>query len=230
LATPAKPAWWPADLEMPNGAVLTTRGQAPVVWSARNMNADSVKDALLGQATRAGYKVHLVTQSQGTIYDLLFTKGGVTYTLNITQGTDATILTGDRTGVMHLQVSGAVSQTLDLPLRERLNLAPGSEVAIGTAVPNDRCTECQFYINLHIAPFNGPGNYTSQSAGIYIIDVELVPGGTEDHDDYRWAKQCIVQVQDPLSGDFACTGLENVNDNTKVIDIAGNWQQPPAPS
>jgi hypothetical protein len=215
---------------MPNGAVLTSGGRAPTVWSAQNLNADSVKDTLLGQATRAGYQVYLVTHSQGTIYDLLFVKGSVTYTLNITQGRDATILRGDRTGVMHLKVSGAVNQTLDLPLRERLNLTPGSEVAIGTAVPNDKCRECQYYINIHIAPFNGPGNYASKPAGTYIVDVELVPGGTDDRDDYRWANQCTVRVQDPLGGSFACTGLENVNDNTKVIDIAGNWQQPPAPS
>ncbi len=229
LVTPAKPTWWPADLQIPNGAVLTSGGHAPSVWSARNLNVDGFKDTLLAQATSAEYQVYLVTQSQGTIYDLLFTKGGVTFTLNITQGRDATILTGDRTGVMRLQLSGAVSETLDLPLRERLNLTRGSEVAIGTAVPNDKCRECQYYINIHIAPFNGPGNYASKPAGIYIIDVELVPGGTEDHDDYRWAKQCTVRVQDSLGGSFDCKGLENVNDNTKLIDIAGNWQQPPAP-
>ncbi len=215
---------------MPNGAVMTSGARAPVVWSAPNLNADSVKDTLVGQATRAGYQVYLVTASQGTIYDLLFTKGGVTYTLNITRGTDATILTGDRTGVMHLQASGAVTLTLDLPLRERLNLAPGSEVAIGTGVPNTQCNECEYYINIHIAPFNGPGTYSSKSAGTYIIDAELVPGGTVDRDDYRWAKECTVRVQDPLGGSFACTGLENVNDNTKVIDLTGNWQQPPAPA
>ncbi len=215
---------------MPDGAVLTSGGQAPATWRTNNQNADSLKDELLGQATSAGYQIHMITQSQGTIYDLLFTKGNLTYTLNITQGSDATILTGDRTGVIHLQMSGAANQALDLPLRERLNLAPGSEISIGTAVPVDTCNECQYYINIHIAPFNGPGNYTSKPAGVYIIDVELVPGGTEDHDDYRWAKQCSVQVKDLLSGSFTCNGLENVNDNTKVIDITGNWQQPPAPS
>ncbi len=229
LVTPDKPAWWPADLPLPDGAVLTTNIGAPAIWRTNDQNADSIKERMQKQAAGAGYHVNVITASQGSIYELIFTKGGTTYTLNITQGSDATILAGDRTGVIYLQMNGAVSETLELPLRERLDLTPGSEVSIGTAVPNDQCSDCQYYLNIHIAPFNGPGVYTSKPEGIYLIDVELIPGGTEDRNDYRWAKQCTVRVQDPLRGDYTCDGLENVNDSTKVIDIRGSWRQSAAP-
>ncbi len=229
VVTPDKPVWWPADVHLPDGAVLTSGVGAPAIWKANDQNADGIKERMQRQATAAGYHVYAITQSPGSIYELLFTKSGTTYTLTITQGSDATILAGDRTGVIHLQMSGTVDESLDLPLRERLNLSAGSEISIGTAVPNDRCSDCQYYLNIHIAPFNGPGSYASKPKGIYLIDVELIPGGTEDRDDYRWAKQCTVQVEDPLSGNYACGGLENVNDSTKVIDITGNWRQPAAP-
>ncbi len=181
------------------------------------------------EAGAAGYARYTITQSQGAIYDLLFVKNGVTYLVNLTRGGDATIITGDRTGILHLQTTGAVNLNLDLPLRERLNLAPGSEVSIGTSIPNDQCGDCEYFINVHIAPFSGHGTYSSQQTAVYLIDVELVPGGNYERDNYRWAKQCSVTVKDTFSGSFACTGLENINDNTKRIDLTGNWQQPPAP-
>ncbi len=208
---------------------MTTGARAPASWRTPDVNVDGIKDFMLRQANAAGYTGYTITESQGAIYDLLFVKNGMTYLVNLTRGGDTTIITGDRTGIFHLQTTGAANLNLDLPLRERLNLAPGSEVSIGTSVPNDQCAECEYFVNVHIAPFNGPGTYTSQQSAVYIIDIELVPGGNYDRDNYRWAKQCSVVVKDAFSGTFSCNGLENMNDNTKRIDIAGNWQQPLPP-
>ncbi len=223
------PAWWARDLPPPKGALLTSGMRAPASWRTSDLNADGMKDWMLREANTAGYQSFVITESPGAIYDLLFVKSGITYLMNLTRGGDATIITGDRTGTLHLQTSGAANLNLDLPLRDRLNLAPGSEVSIGTSIPNDQCSDCQYFVNVHIAPFSGPGTYSSQQSGVYLIDVELVPGGNYDQDNYRWAKQCSVVVKDVSSGSFACSGLENINDNSKRIDMTGNWQQPPPP-
>ena len=110
-------------------------------------------------------------------------------------------------------------------MRARLDTAPGSEVSIGTAIPNSQCAQCEYFINVHIAPFKGIGAYDSKP-GIYIIDVELIPGGQTDQQDYRWAQNCTVLVQDASSGSYDCRGLQNVNDQSKKVDVSGVWQQP----
>ena len=224
---PGAPSWWPADLPLPASALLTTGTGTPAVWTCPDLNVAKMKDSLTLEATHAGYTIYTITQSQGSIYDLLFVKGAAAYALNLTEGTDTTILTGNQVGTLHLRVSGYVNLDLNLPLRDRLDTSPGSEVSLGTSVPNTACDGCQYYINVHIAPFNGIGTYASQPPGTYIIDVELIPGGTDVKDDYRWAKSCTVRVQDAQTGSFDCRGLENINDNTKVLDASGEWKQPP---
>ncbi len=224
-ARPSAPSWWPPDLTLPNGAVMLT-DQGAAVWKTTDLNASGLRDHFTRQGRENGYMVYEIVESEGSIYDLLFVRDSTTTTLNITQGSDSTILTGDRTGTMQIKVTGSTNLNLTLPLRTRLDLSPGSEVSIGTSVPNQGCGECQYFINVHIAPFRGTGNYASQPAGPYIIDVELIPGGTPENDDFRWAKSCTVQVRNQERGEFECKGLENITDNTKVVDVSGSWQQP----
>ncbi len=223
-----RPAWWPSDLELPGSAVLAN-SRSGAVWITRDPDAAGLAEFLVRQARQSNYAVHLITLSEGSIYDLLLVRNGTTYFINITHGTDVTILTGSRLGTIHLTVAGSAQLDLTLPLREYINTTPGSELAIGSSIPNPACQGCDYYINVHIAPFNGVGTYASQPVGTYIIDAELVPGGVAEQDDYRWAKSCAVHVRDASAGDFICRGLENVNDSTKRVDVTGEWQQPPAP-
>jgi hypothetical protein len=218
------PAWYPADLPMPTGAQFVGEANR-AVWSSRDVNVNGIRDYFLKQATTAGYKPYVITQSAGSIYDLFFTKGTNAYGINLTQGSDATFLTVTRTGIFHLKVSGVMNVELDLPMRSRLDVTPGSEISIGTSIPNAACNPCEYYINVHIAPFKGVGNYDSKP-GTYIIDVQVIPGGHPDQDDFRWAiGGCTVTVN-PADGVFACGQLQNVNDQTKRIDVSGSWQQP----
>ncbi|MBI4786874.1 MAG: hypothetical protein HY782_07510 [Chloroflexi bacterium] len=223
----AVPAWWPADLAMPPGAEMTSSTKNQAIWTTRDVNVDSLKDLFVRQAQAAGYRVYDIAVSKGSIYDLLFVKGSTAFFLNITHGTDSTVMTGQPVGTMHIEITGAVNLTLDLPLRERLNLSPGSEVVIGTSIPNAQCANCEYLVYVRVAPFNGPGIYQSKPAGIAIIDAQVVPGGNSEKEDYRWAQQCTVIVQDAQRGNLACAGLENVNDNTRRINVIGSWQQPP---
>jgi hypothetical protein len=218
------PAWWPADLAMPKGAEFVG-DTARSVWSTRDLNGQGLRDFFLREATAAGYKPYSVALSEGSIYDLFFLKGAGAYGLNLTQGSDATFLTGSRVGVFHVKAAGIVNLEIDLPMRSRLDVTPGSEISIGTSVPKPECLDCQYYINVHIAPFTGIGVYDSKP-GTYIIDVEVIPGGTPDQDDYRWAQSCAVTVKDASSGNFECRGLQNVNDQSKKIDVSGSWVQP----
>ncbi len=218
------PAWWPADLAMPTGAGFT--GDATrTVWSTRDLNVSGIKNFFLREATNAGYKPYGVTLSEGSIYDLYFVKGDRAYTINLTQGSDSTFLTGNRVGIFQIKVIGVANLAIDLPMRSHLDTSPGSEISIGTSVPNPECTDCQYYINVHIAPFDGIGAYDSKP-GTYIIDVEVIPGGTSEQDDFRWAQSCFVNVKDASNGDFDCRGLQNVNDQSKKIDVSGSWVQP----
>ena len=220
----AAPAWWPADLAMPQGAEFTG-DTTRTVWSTRDLNVTALKDLFLREATRAGYKPYSVTLSEGSIYDLYFVKGDSAYTINVTQGSDSTFLTGNRVGIFQMKVTGVANLAIDLPMRSHLDTSPGSEISIGTSVPNPACADCQYYINVHIAPFDGIGTYDSKP-GTYIIDVEVIPGGTPAQDDFRWAQSCVVNVKDTSSGDFDCRGLQNVNDQSKKIDVSGSWVQP----
>jgi hypothetical protein len=220
----AAPVWWPADLAMPKGAEFV--GDATrTVWSTRDLNVVGLKDYFTRAATSAGYKPYGVTLSEGSIYDLFFTKGASAFALNLTQGSDSTFLTGSRVGIFRVKVSGVASLEIDLPMRSRLDTSPGSEISIGTSLPNSDCSGCEYYVNVHIAPFTGIGAYDSKP-GIYIIDVEVVPGGTPEQDDYRWAQSCVVTVKDASSGSYDCRGLQNVNDQSKKIEVSGSWQQP----
>jgi len=208
---------------MPQGAEFDGDAQR-AVWRARDPNAEGIKDFLVRQAAAAGYRSFVITQSPGAIYAVLLVKGQGAYALNITLGSDTTIITASRVGVMHLKVSGVANIELDLPMRTRLDTTPGSEVSIGTSIPNPQCAQCEYLINVHIAPFKGPGIYDSKP-GISIIDVELVPGGDHDRDNYRWAQSCTVSVKE-TSGSFDCRGLQNVNDPSKKVDASGSWMQP----
>ncbi len=213
---------------MPKTAGLTRSTERQADWASSDLNVDGIKNFFLQEAGAAGYKTYVITLSKGSIYDLLLTKSGTTYVFNITQGTEATVITGQQVGTMRLQISGAVNLDLDLPLRERFNLAAGSEIAFGTSVPNtDQCSDCEYLVYVPIAPFNGPGIYRSKPAGTYIIDIQLVPGGVEGQEDYRWAQECTVIVKDALGGNFACAGLQDINDNTRRLNVIGSWQQPP---
>lgn len=189
------------------------------------MNVQGLRDFFLGEAAAAGFKTYSVTLSEGSIYDLFFVKGTGAYGLNLTQGSSATFLTGSRVGIFHVKTTGTANIDIDLPMRAHLDTTPGSEVSIGTSVPNPECADCQYYINVHIAPFNGVGVYDGKR-GIYIIDVELIPGGPADQDDYRWAQSCTVTVANASSGSYDCRGLQNVNDQSKKLDVNGEWQQP----
>jgi hypothetical protein len=218
------PTWYPADLPMPSGAQFS--GDASrAVWKTSDVNVNGIRDYFLKQAANAGYKSYVITQSAGSIYDLFFTKGTNAYGINLTQGSDATFLTATRTGIFHLKVSGVTNVELDLPMRSRLDVTPGSEISIGTSIPNLACDQCEYYINVHIAPFKGVWNYDSKP-GTYIVDVEAIPGGNTDKDDFRWAiGGCAVTVN-PTDGVFSCVQLQNVNDQSKRIDVSGSWQQP----
>lgn len=228
VGKPGAPLWWPPELALPKGTGLTRSTERQAIWATRDLNVDGIKDFFLLEAGTAGYKTYVITLSKGSIYDLLFVKGDTTFALNLTQGTDSTVLTGQHVGTMHLQVSGAVNLNLDLPLRERFNLAAGSEIAFGTSVPNtDRCGDCEYLVYVHVAPFNGPGVYRSKPAGTFIIDIQVIPGGAEGQEDYRWAQECTLIVKDASSGNFACAGLQDINDSTRRINVIGNWQQPP---
>ena len=218
------PAWWDARINLP--ASFDYEGDTKrAMWSTRDPNAEGIKEVLLQRARAAGYEVYIITQSQAAIYDLLCVKGQSALALNVTLGSDTTIITGTRVGVMHLRVSGVANVELDLPMRARLDPAPGSEISIGTAVPSARCARCEYYINLHIAPFKGVGNYDSKP-GTYLIDVQVIPGGDPDQDDFRWPiGGCTITVQ-AANGVFDCKQLQNINDQTKRIDISGSWIQP----
>ena len=218
------PTWYPADLPMPAGAQFS--GDASrAVWKTSDVNVNGIRDYFLKQAVSAGYKAYIITQSANSIYDLFFTKGTNAYGINLTQGSDATFLTATRTGIFHLKVSGVTNVELDLPMRSRLDVTPGSEISIGTSIPNLACDQCEYYINVHIAPFKGVGSYDSKP-GTYIVDVEAIPGGSSDKDDFRWAiGGCTVTVN-PTDGGFSCGQLQNVNDQSQRIDVSGSWQQP----
>jgi hypothetical protein len=218
------PAWWPPALALPKGAQFVGDSTRPV-WSTPDLNVQGLRNFFLGEAAAAGFRTYNVTLSEGSIYDLFFLKDAGAYGLNLTQGSTATFLTGSRVGVFHVKATGAANIELDLPMRSHLDTTPGSEVSIGTSVPNPECRDCQYYVNVHIAPFKGIGAYDSKP-GIYIIDVELIPGGQTDQEDYRWAQNCTVLVQDASSGSYDCRGLQNVNDQSKKLDLSGNWQQP----
>ena len=194
-------------------------------WSSSDTNVDGIKDFMLRQAASSGYQTFLITQSKGAIYDLLLVKGTNAFALNLTLGSNATILTASRVGVMHLKVAGAVNLELDLPLRGRLDVTPGSEVSLGTSIPNPQCERCEYFVNVHVAPFKGPGSYDSKP-GVYLIDVQVIPGGDPDQDDYRWPiGGCTVTVKE-TSGSFDCKQLQNINAQTKRIDVSGSWVQP----
>jgi hypothetical protein len=218
------PTWWDAQIALP--AMFNFEGDANrAVWSTRDTNADGIRDLVARQAQAAGYQVFVITQSKSAIYDLLCVKGQGALVLNITLGSDTTIITGKRVGVMHLKVSGVANVELDLPMRARLDATPGSEVSIGTAIPNAQCARCEYFINVHIAPFKGIGNYDSKP-GTYLIDVQVIPGGDPDQDDFRWPiGGCAITVQE-TSGAFECKQLQNVNDQSRRIDVSGSWVQP----
>ncbi len=223
---PITSSWWPAGLALPAPASLASDGKTQIVWNTTNMDTDGIRDFVLGKARANGYTAYPIVLSQGAIYDLLFAKSGEAYLLNITRGTDLTVLTARRVGTLHVEISGAVQLVLDLPLRERLDLTPANETAIGTSIPNPQCEGCEYLIYVHIAPFSGPGVYQTKPAGTYLIDAQVVPGGLEGRDDYRWAQQCTIIVKDTQRGDLACAGLEKIDDNTKRINLMGSWQQP----
>ena len=219
------PTWWDARIGMPRDAEFTGDSKR-ATWSTRDTNAETVKDFFVRQAQSAGYQTFAITQSPGAIYNVLYVKGTSAYAINITLGSDTTIITADRTGVMHLQVVGVANVEIDLPLRTRVDVTPGSEISIGTSVPNPQCAGCEYFINVHIAPFKGVGNYDAKP-GIAIIDVELVPGGDHDRDNFRWAiGGCTVQVQ-ANGGTFDCKQLQNINEQSKRLDVSGSWTQPP---
>ncbi len=218
------PAWWSPDLAMPQGAEFVGDAKR-TVWSTRDVNVVGLKDFFVGEATRAGYAPYIVTQSEGSIYDLFFVKAASAYGLNLTQGSDATFLTGSRVGTFHLKVTGVANVDVDLPMRSRLDVTPGSEISIGTSMPNSQCSGCEYFANVHIAPFAGIGAYDSKP-GVYIIDIQVVPGGKLEQEDYRWAQSCAVNVKDASSGNFDCRGLQNVYDQSKKIDVSGSWAQP----
>jgi hypothetical protein len=209
---------------MPAGAEFIGDNQR-ALWSTRDTNADSIKDFFVQQANVTGYQSFIVTKSQGAIYDVLLVKGQTAFAVNITLGSDATIIAASRTGVMRLKVSGVANIEIDLPMRTRVDVSPGSEISIGTSVPNAQCAGCEYFINVHIAPFKGMGNYDSKP-GLAIIDVELVPGGDHDRDNFRWAiGGCVVEVK-AIGGSFDCKQLQNINDQSKRVDVSGTWTQP----
>lgn len=219
------PTWWDARIALP--ASFDFQGDAErALWSTRETNVAQLKDVLAQRAQAAGYRVFVITQSPDAIYDLLGAQGQRAFALNLTLGSDATIVRATRVGVLHLKVSGVANVELDLPLRARLDLTAGSEVSIGTAVPSPQCARCEYFVNVHIAPFKGVGDYAS-NVGTYLIDVQVIPGGDPDRDDYRWPiGGCVVSVREN-SGAFECKQLQNINDQTQRIDVSGTWTQPP---
>ncbi len=213
---------------MPIGAVPIAAPKGQAAWTTGDTNVDRLRDFFLSEGRSAGYKPYTIILSAGSIYDLLLVKGGTTFALNITQGSEVSVLTGRRIETMHLEISGATTVSADLPLRDYIDISPTGEIAVGTDIPNDQCTNCEYLVYVHIAPFNGPGVYQSKPVGIYLIDAEVIPGRDAAANDYRWAQQCTVLVPDATSGSFACAGLENVNDSSKRLNVTGTWQQPPA--
>jgi hypothetical protein len=218
------PAWWDLQIGLP--ASFDFGGDANrAVWSTIDTRADAITEMLSQQGKSAGYQVFVVTQSKGAIYDLLLAKASRALALNITVGSEKTIITGSRVGVMHLQVAGVVNFEGDLPMRTVLDTTAGSEVSIGTALPNGQCGPCEYFINLHIAPFKGVGNYDSKP-GTYLIDVQVIPGGDPDKDDFRWPiGGCTATVKES-NGAFSCKQLQNIFDQSKRIDVSGSWTQP----
>lgn len=218
------PTWWDARLALP--ASFDFQGDAQrAVWSTRDTNVAALKDFLAQQAQAAGYRVFVITQSPDAIYEVLCVQGQNALALNLTLGSDTTIVRATRVGVLHLQISGATNLELELPLRARVDTRAGSEMSIGTAVPSPRCARCEYFINVHIAPFKGIGEYHSK-AGTYLIDMQVIPGGDPDRDDFRWPLGgCVVTVKE-TSGAFACQQLQNINDQTVRIDVRGSWVQP----
>ncbi len=218
------PVWWDARLALP--ASFDFQGDAQnALWSTRETNVAALRDVLARQAQAAGYQVFIVTQSQDAIYDVLCVRGTETLALNLTLGSDTTVVRAMRAGVLHLKVSGAVNLEHTLPLRARLDVLPGSEWSVGTAVPDSQCSQCEYFVNVLIAPFKGVGHYDSR-AGTYVIDVQVIPGGNADENDFRWPLGgCIVTVREN-SGTFHCQQLQNVNDQTKRIDVSASWTQP----
>lgn len=221
----APPPWWDTTaIALPKGVEFI--GDATrAAWSTRDTKVDGLRDFFLREASAAGFQSFVVTQSPGAIYDVLLVRGQAAYALNLTLGSDTTIITASRVGVMRLQVSGVANVQVDLPLRSRVDTSPGSEVSIGTALPSPQCAGCEYFINVHIAPFKGVGNYDAKP-GISIIDVELVPGGDHIRDNYRWAiGGCAVVVRE-TSGSFDCKQLQNIADQNKRVDVSGSWTQP----
>ncbi|MBI5301640.1 MAG: hypothetical protein HY868_05840 [Chloroflexi bacterium] len=219
------PAWWVSDVAMPTNIEFTGIVRGNATWSTTDLNADKLRDDFVRRAHTAGYATTVITKSQGAIYDILIVKESNAFALNILVGSDKTILTGSRVGVFHLKATGAANLEVDLPMRTRVDIAPGSEISIGTSIPNSQCRECEYFINIHIAPFKGAGTYDGKP-GISIIDLQVIPGVRFDQEDYRWAQSCVVVVRDALGGTFDCRGLQNVYDQTKLIDVSGSWQQP----
>jgi len=218
------PTWWDRQIKMPAGAEYIGDARQ-TTWQTRDTNASSIKDWIVEQARRAGYQTFVITQSPGAIYQVLLVREQTAFTVNITLGSDTTIIRVNRTGIMHLKVSGITNVEVDLPLRSRVEVTPGSEISIGTAVPSERCAGCEYFINVHIAPFKGVGKYDS-TPGISIIDVELVPGGDHDRDNFRWAiGGCTIEVR-ANSGSFDCKQLQNINDQSQRVDVSGTWTQP----
>ena len=228
-STVAAPNWWPRDLEMPKGAELTSTAKRVAMWQTTDTNVNGIRDFVMQQGTNAGYRAVALTKSAEAIYDVLFVKGSNVYTLNITQGANATILTASLGALIRLQVTGAMNIQVDLPVKDPMNTSAGGEMFIGTEIPNSQCTRCAYIVFIHIAPFKGPGVYASKPAGIYIIDALIVPGADPLKEDYRWANDCTIVVKDTTSGTFQCTGLSNIYETGKKIDINGSWVQPPAP-
>ena len=73
-----------------------------------------IRDFLELQAHAASYQPFVITQSSGAIYDLLLVKGQMAFAVNLTLGSDMTIITANRVGVMHLKVSGVANAEIDL--------------------------------------------------------------------------------------------------------------------
>jgi len=219
------PVWWTSDLTLPAQTEFAGLVRGNPTWHTRDLNADKLRDEISVRANRAGYTTTVITKSQGAIYDVLLVKEHTAFAINILVGSDRTILTGSRVGVFHLKVSGETNIEVDLPMRARVDITPGSEISIGTSVPNPACRECEYFINIHIAPFKGAGTYDGKP-GIAIIDLQVIPGTRFDQADYRWAQSCLVVVRDAQGGTFNCSGLQNVYDQSKRIDVSGSWQQP----
>lgn len=214
---------------MPKGAELTSNVKRVAMWQTLDPRLDGILDFLKQEGTRGGYRIYVLTKSVGAIYDLVFVKGTSVYTVNITQGANATTLTANLGALIHLKVTGAANIEVDLPVKDVMPMTPGGEQFIGTEIPNAEVPAGLYTVFIHIAPFKGPGTYASKPAGIYLIDPLIVPGADPLKEDYRWANDCTVVVQDATRGTFRCTGLSNIYETTKKIDFSGSWIQPPPP-